>query len=222
MRAFGAGQAGRPPYVAQESPPIMTAPLAVLAVCAVLLSVFGTPVWPWFHSYLSGHAPHASLSIEIGTLLVMMLSALITLGGIVLGWRFYSRRGPKTAEDPDPLEQLQPVVFGWLRGKFFIDELYEISVIRWNAACARASRWLDEVVWDNAVRAVSLVTLGFSLLNRLIDEFVVNLGFDQGCSGMRRGARLISLWQNGQVQRYLRVIGLALTIGALLFIWGCK
>jgi len=50
----------------------------------------------------------------------------------------------------------------------------------------------------------------------------VNPGFDQGCGGLRRGARLISLWQNGQVQRYLRVIGLALTIGALLFIWGCK
>ena len=200
----------------------MTIPLGILAVCAVFLSLFGTPVWPWFHSYLSGHAPHATPSIEVGTLLVMLVSAVISVGGIWLGWNFYSRRGPKTVEEPDPLETLQPDVFATLRGKFYIDELYQISVIAWNAACARASRWLDDVVWDGAVRAVSLVTIIISWANRLIDEFVVNLGFDQACGGFRTGARLLSLWQNGQVQRYLRVIGLALTIGALFFIWGCK
>jgi NADH-quinone oxidoreductase subunit L len=160
--------------------------------------------------------------VEISTLLVMMLSAVIALGGITLGWRLYSRRGPKTAEEPDPLEKLQPELFATLRGKFFIDELYQISILRWNAACARTCRWLDDVIWDNVVRAVSFLVLGLSWANRLVDEFVVNLGFDQGCGGLRRGGRLISLWQNGQVQRYLRVIGLALTIGALLFIWGCK
>ncbi|MBI3417479.1 MAG: NADH-quinone oxidoreductase subunit L [Verrucomicrobia bacterium] len=214
-----AGGDARTPH---ESPPVMTVPLGILAACAVFLSVFGTPAWPWFHSYLSGHAPHIAPSIEVGTLLVMLVSAIISVGGIWLGWNFYSRRGPKTAEEPDPLEKLQPDVFATLRGKFFIDELYQMSVIAWNAACARASRWLDDVVWDGAVRAVSLVALGLSWVNRLIDEFVVNLGFDQGCGGLRLGARLLSLWQNGQVQRYLRFIALGLVLLGVIFIWGCK
>ena len=200
----------------------MTIPLGVLAACAILLSVFGTPVWPWFHSYLSGHATHASASIPVDTILVMFISAVVALGGIWVGWRFYSRRTPPRSDEPDPLEKLEPEVFGWLRGKFFIDELYEISVLRWNAACARASRWLDEAVWENVVRAVSLLTLGLSWLNRLIDEFVVNLGFDKGCGGLRLGAKTLSRWQNGQVQRYLRMIGLALALFGVLFIWGCR
>ncbi len=205
-----------------ESPPVMTFPLAILAACAIFLGVFGTPVWPWFHSYLSGHAPHFTPSIGVGTLLTMLVSAVIAVGGIWLGWSFYSKRGPKTADEADPLEKLQPDVFALLRGKFHIDELYEMSVIAWNAACARASRWLDDVVCDGAVRAVSLLALVISWMNRLIDEFIVNLGFDQGCGGFRAGARLLSLWQNGQVQRYLRVVALGLTLFALVFIWGCK
>jgi NADH-quinone oxidoreductase subunit L len=205
-----------------ESPPVMTIPLGLLATCAILLSVFGTPIWPWFHSYLSGHAAHASTSVTVDTLLVMFVSAVVALGGIWVGWRFYSRRAPQRADDPDPLEKIEPEVFGWLRGKFFIDELYEMSVLRWNAACARTARWLDETVWENVVRAVSLLTVGLSWLNRLIDEFVVNLGFDKGCDGVRSGSRLASLWQNGQVQRYLRMIGLALALFGVLFIWGCR
>jgi NADH:ubiquinone oxidoreductase subunit 5 (subunit L)/multisubunit Na+/H+ antiporter MnhA subunit len=212
----------RVPAMPHESPPVMTVPLGILAACAIFLSVFGTPVWPWFHSYLSGHVPHVTPSIEVGTLLVMLVSAVVSVGGMWLGWNFYSHRGPKTAGEPDPLESLQPTAFGWLRGKFYIDELYQMSVIAWNAACARASRWLDDVVWDGVVRAVSLVALCLSWMNRLIDEFVVNLGFDQGCGGLRFGARLLSLWQNGQVQRYLRAIGLALVLLGVIFIWGCK
>lgn len=205
-----------------ESPPVMTVPLGILAACAVLLSVFGTPAWPWFHSYLSGHGtPSGSASIPLGTLLVMFVSALIALGGIALGWRFYSRSHPARPEDPDPLEALQPTVYGWLRGKFYFDELYAVSVVHWNAWCARTSRWFDETIWDNVVLAVSYFVLGFSWLNRLFDEFVVNLGFDQGCGGLQKGAGHLSRWQNGQVQRYLRVIGLALTVGALVVIWGC-
>ncbi len=205
-----------------ESPPVMTIPLGILATCAIFLSLFGTPVWPWFHSYLSGHVVHFTPSIELGTIAVMLISAVISVGGIWLGWTYYTKRGPKTVDELDPLEKLQPDAFATLRGKFHIDELYEMSVITWNAACARASRWLDDVVWDGAVRLVSLVTLIIAWANRLIDEFVVNLGFDKGCGGFRGGARLLSLWQNGQVQRYLRVIALGLTIGALVFLWGCK
>jgi len=214
--------AGGDAHTPHESPPVMTVPLGILAACAIFLSIFGTPVWPWFHSYLSGHAVHFTPSIELGTALVMFVSAVIALGGIWLGWTFYSRRGPKTAEEADPLETIQPSAFGWLRGKFYIDELYENSVIAWNAACARASRWLDDVVWDGVVRTVSLIALAISWVNRLIDEFIVNLGFDKGCGGFRSGARLLSLWQNGQVQRYLRVIGLALVLLGVIFIWGCK
>ena len=39
---------------AHESPRVMTMPLIVLAVCAIVFSVVLTPAWPWLHDYLSG------------------------------------------------------------------------------------------------------------------------------------------------------------------------
>jgi len=59
-------------------------------------------------------------------------------------------------------------------------------------------------------------------LNRLIDEFVINLGFDDGCFSLRESGKWLSLVQNGQVQRYLRLIALALALLAFLFIWGLR
>jgi len=207
-----------------ESPPVMTVPLAILAVCTVALSLFATPVWPWFHSYLGGHGGHPGISrvVPVDTLLVMIGSAAIALGGIGLAWWFYSRQPLRHAGDPDPLERLQPRWFAVLRGKFFVDELYELSIIRWNVWSARTARWLDDIVWDGMVTAVTYAVLALSWMNRLLDEFVVDLGFDRGCAGVRFSARLLSLWQNGQVQRSLRLLGLALVLGVALFFWGFR
>jgi NADH-quinone oxidoreductase subunit L len=152
----------------------------------------------------------------------MGLSTLIVAAGIGLAWRLYARRPSRSAEEPDVLEKLEPDLFALLRQKFFVDELYEATVIRWNVFTAHASDWLDRWVLDGGVKAVSLLVLGLAWLDRLFDEFVVNLGFDRGCGSLRFSGRLLSLWQNGQVQRYLRVVGLAVAVFALIFIWGCR
>jgi NADH-quinone oxidoreductase subunit L len=204
-----------------ESPRVMTVPLIVLAVFAVLLSVVGTPAWPWFHDYLMGHHGE-SAGFTSAVLGVMGLSTLIVAAGSGLAWWLYVRQPVRSAEEPDVLEKLEPDLFALLRQKFFVDELYEATVIRWNAFTARASNWVDRFILDGAVKAVSYVALGLAWLDRLIDEFVVNLGFDRGCGSLRFSGRFLSLWQNGQVQRYLRVIGLAVAVLALIFIWGCR
>ena len=207
-----------------ESPSVMTLPLIILAAGTILLSIIGTPVWPWFHAYVTGQLSHLEITGTIPTaaLLVMLTSIFIVTAGIAFGWWLYGRRPVESAEQPDALEQLQPDIFSVLRRKFYFDEIYEATVVKLTAGLARATRWLDQFVWDGLVQLVACFVFGLSWLNRLIDEFIVNLGFDKGCSWLRISARLLSFWQNGQVQRYLRVIGLALTIFALIFIWGCR
>jgi len=218
------GSTGHLPYVAHESPPVMTVPLIVLAVCAILLGIIGTPWWPWFHDYLGGHPAPGELAAgtKSGLVLVMLLSVIIVTAGIGLAWWLYSRSPARKPEEPDPLEEFQPGMFNLLRGKFFVDELYALSVVRFNAWCARACQWLDDKVWGGLVVAVSFLVLALSWLNRLVDEFVVNLGFDKGCGSLHLSGRLLSFWQNGQVQRYLRVIALALTAFTLILLWGCE
>ena len=112
-------------------------------------------------------------------------------------------------------------MFALLREKFYVDELYEATLVRLNARFSRFCHWLDSFVLDTLVAAISYCVLGLSWVNRLIDEYVVNLGFDEACQRLRQGGGFLSRLQDGQVQHYLRVLGLALTVLLLLLSWGC-
>ncbi len=199
-----------------ESPRVMTAPLVLLAVCTVLLSVIGTPFWPWFHGYMTGHSGHAPVTNAVWV--VMLISVVTVACGIASAAWIYSRQ--QTREDV--LAALQPDIFVLLERKFFVDELYHSTVVKLNHAVARGAHYLDRFVFESLVAAVGYLVKGLSWLNRLIDEFLVNLGFDEACGSVRWAGRMLSLWQNGQVQRYLRFLGLAGACIILLLIWGCR
>lgn len=211
------GQAGRLPYVPHESPPVMTWPLIILAACAIVLGFIGTPAWPWFQSFLG---QHHSEGFSSGVISLMLLSSVIVFAGLGVGWWLYGRKPIQRADEPDVLEKLPAGVYTWLERKYGVDELYEISVIRFNAWFARACDFLDAWVWGGAVKLVSLVTLGIAWMSRAFDEFVINLGFDQSCDGVSRGGKLMSRLQDGRVQNYLRVIGVALTVLVIILVWG--
>ncbi len=206
-----------------ESPAIMTTPLIVLAAFSMVLGFLGTPIWPWFQSFLTGEP----LTLDTGRFFVrevlwlLGLSSIIVFFGIGLGWRIYGRK-PIASSEPDPFERFQPDIFALLRRKFFFDELYEGSVIWFNAWWAKACDWLNFWIWDGLVQLFSYITLGLAWVNRVIDEYAINLGFDEGCDGLTAGGGLLSRIQNGRTQRYLRILAVALVILVLLLIWGCR
>jgi NADH-quinone oxidoreductase subunit L len=207
---------------AHESPAVMTVPLMILAAAAIIVGFFGTPAWPWLHSYLTGHELHLDFGALAHAGTLMLVSTVAVAFGIGSAWLLYSRKSPRTATEPDPLEAAQPALFRLLQNKFYIDELYELTVIRLNRICAVVSDLFDRFVWNGLVQLTSLIALGFSHLSRAFDQFVVNLGFDNGCDSIREGAQGFSRLQNGQVQNYLRVIGLALAILLVALLWGCR
>jgi NADH-quinone oxidoreductase subunit L len=200
-----------------ESPAVMTMPLVILAVFAVLLGFLGTPWWPEFQAYLGQHPEGTE-----GVFPLMAKSSLIVFTGLGLGWWLYGKRLRKTAEEPDVLEAVRPDIFALLRNKYFFDEVYGKTLIAFNAWFARACDFLDRWVWGGAVKVVSGVMVGLAWLYRATDEFVVNLGFDAGCDGIRRGGSGLSRLHTGRVQTYLRVIGVALVVLILFLVWGRK
>jgi NADH-quinone oxidoreductase subunit L len=202
-----------------ESPLAMTAPLMILAFFAIALGALGTPAWPWFQKFLGGEA-EAGFSSSVVSL--MVISSVIVFVGLGLGWWLYGRRPCEKSEQLDPLEVMRPDIFELLRRKYFIDEIYEHTIIAFNAWWSRACDWMDFWIWNGGVHLVSYAVVGLSWLNSLIDEYVVNLGFDEVCKRLRVGGGGLSRLQNGRVQNYLRVIGIALAVLALLLIWGCK
>ncbi len=211
-----------------ESPRVMTIPLIILAVFAIILGFFGTPAWPWFESFLSGF--HEPLEINFGALLnaeelsILTVSTLLAFAGIRLAWAFYGRRDLGD-ESTDILERLRPAFAGDLftlfKNKFYVDEFYEATVIRFNAWWAHFCDSLDYWVWNGLVLLAGYAVLGLSWVDRFLDEQVINRGFDEGCREVGKGGKLLSRLQNGRVQSYLRVIGVALVALLLLLMWGC-
>jgi len=206
-----------------ESPGVMTTPLALLALFAILLGFIGTPAWPWFQNFLtSAHETGGIGKIFEGEVIgLLLLSSVIVFAGIGLGWWLYGRK-PITSQFSDPLERLPADLFPLLRRKYFFDEIYEASFVRLNAWWAKSCAWLDTTVWAGLVQLASLIVVGLSWLNGAIDKEIVNRGFDTGCKGVSKSGSLLSRLQDGRIQNYLRTIGVALTVLALLLIWGCR
>jgi NADH-quinone oxidoreductase subunit L len=207
------------PAKPHESPAVMTWPLIILAVCAALLGFLGTPAWPWFQSFL-GESHGEGFTREVGVL--MFASTVVVLVGLGLGWWFYGRKPLEQSTAPDPLEKLPGDIYPLLKNKYWVDELYEHSVIAFNAWWSKACDFFDVWIWNGVVQLVSYLVVGLSWVNRFFDEYVVNLGFDETCRRVALGGKVMSHLQNGRVQSYLRVIGVALTVLALLLIWGCR
>jgi NADH-quinone oxidoreductase subunit L len=210
-----AAQESRAPH---ESPLVMTAPLMVLAFFAMALGFFGTPAWPWFQDFLGGQQGGTGFTSDVVKL--MIASSAVVFAGLGLGWWLYGRKAVQTAGEPDVLEKLPLGMHAWFARKYGIDELYEMTVIRFNAWFARFCAFLDEWIWGGVVFLISYLIVGLGWVNDSFDKFVINFGFDQSCGGVSGGGKFMSRLQDGQVQNYLRVIGLALVALVLFLIWG--
>jgi NADH-quinone oxidoreductase subunit L len=207
-----------------ESPGVMVIPLVVLAVFSMVLGFLGTPAWPWFQAFVGGEPLVFDMGklFEPGVAIVMLTSTAVVAAGMILGWWLYGRKPVASSASSDVLEEGWPDLFALLRRKYFVDEAYEWAFVGLNAFWAKACDWLDRWIWSGAVQLVSYAIIGLSWVNRVFDEYVINLGFDQSCRGLTEGGGLMSRWQTGQVQNYLKVIGLGLVILALFLIWGCR
>jgi NADH-quinone oxidoreductase subunit L len=207
-----------------ESPAVMTLPLQILAACTVLLTLVSTPLWPWLPHYLNGESAHLDPGhlFNAGTLTLLLVSAVVVAAGIGLGWWFYGLLPAEKADETDPLEQQFPEQFSWSRGKFFVDELYAATFVKWNARFGQLCDGLDRRVLDLLVSLVGWATTGCAHLAKLFDELVVNKLFDAGCTEVRRGAEAASELQTGQIHQYLRSIGLALVLFVFILAVGCN
>jgi NADH-quinone oxidoreductase subunit L len=211
-----------PHDAAHESPAAMTVPLVLLALFAVLLGFIGTPAWPWLQAFLDMR--HAGVDLrqlgEEGLPQLMLASSLLVFAGLGLGWWMYGRKPIQRAADADVLERLQPALFRALRKGLYIDELYVLTIQRpaWWIACV--ADWLERWVWSGTPTAVSALTKGIGWIDFSLDRWVVNKGFDEGCTGVADSGRLLARLQDGRIQNYLRFVGAAVAALALFLLLG--
>ncbi|MEI8340565.1 MAG: proton-conducting transporter membrane subunit, partial [Verrucomicrobiota bacterium] len=197
---------------AHESPAVMTYPLIFLAACSILLSIILTPAWPWLESYLTGETAHLEISHLFG--MTVLISLLLVSSGIVIGIWFYRAAGAT-----DPLEEKLPALFRLLENKFWIDELYQKTVLAWSATAGRVSDWMDRNIWDGLVRLIASVSQCLAQNTSNFDEGGINTGFDQGCDTAQSIGQTLSNWHSGQIQTYLRAAGIGMLALLLIYLW---
>ncbi len=208
---------------AHESPRVMTTPLAILAFFAVVLGAIGTPAWPWFRAFLDNHASEVDLHAfaEPAWLMLLLTSCIIVVVGIGLGWALFGNKSPDP-DAPDTLQAAMPHVWTVLQNKFYVDELYGVTVIAFYAWWARVADWFDRRVWGGAVAAVTWLFGLFAQFNRFFDANVVDGSFDKGCEEISTGGGLLASIQSGAVQNYLRILALAVVALVLILFWSSR
>ena len=206
---------------AHESRHVMTIPLIVLALGAILFSVVLTPGWPWLQSYLTGDP---ALHFDIGRLIqpAFFVSLVLVAAGIGLGVLTYRRAGLQNRHRPaktDPLEYAQPTLFHFLENKMWLDELYDRTVVAFAVVSSRVSDWMDRYFWDGLVRAFGGLGQLFGIFTTDLDERGISAGVDETTIGTRRIGRVVSGWHSGQIQTYLGVVAIGMLALLLLYAW---
>jgi NADH-quinone oxidoreductase subunit L len=201
-----------------ESPRSMTVPLVVLAFLSVVGGYVGVPVLPGGDKIgeflspvllpLAGTHPeahHAALSQE---LLLMGASVAVATAGILLAVFWY---GKGNGETPAKLAQAWPGVYRAVLNKYYVDEFYNAAFVEGAGKGGGRLLWdFDATVVDGAVNGARHVTVGFSWVSSLFDQYVVD-GLVNGLADtLQAGFRLFRSAQTGRVQNYALIMGAGL------------
>ena len=160
----------------------------------------------------AGGEEHASRGVELG---LMLFSVVIAVVGIGLAWKFY-------VDKPEISERLAARWAGahrLLLNKYYVDELYNATIVAGTMESGRRLWAVDRKVVDGAVNGSGLLTLFGSWLSGLADRTVV----DGAVNLVGWIAQESSYWfrrlQTGLVQNYalLMLFGIFAFVSIYLF-----
>jgi NADH-quinone oxidoreductase subunit L len=195
---------------AKETPWTMTAPLIVLAVFAIAAGWVGIPealtahtIPNWFHEFVGGTLIERPEVLEFN-FTPMLVSILISLGGLGLGWLVYRK---VKAGDPDPLVKPLGPVHTWLKNKWYFDEFYAFFVVKpviWISEVF-TSLWMDRKVIDGFLNGIGGVVwrIGHGLRNYFDAPVVNGFGDFMGEGTKWLGRESAPVLQRGRIQGYM-------------------
>jgi NADH-quinone oxidoreductase subunit L len=193
---------------AEESPPVMTVPLMVLAA----LSIFGGLLNLSFHMHL--HHGEFNLTVAIS-------SSVLALTAIGISWLIYGRK-PLAEGQADPLQRALGPVFKGMNAKWWVDEFYWAVILN---PYINLSRFLAEVIdwqfWHDwlhdrvIVRAFKGLTYFFA---EPFDLGIIDAFFNGLATYTQKTANSLRRLQTGFVRNYaLSVfIGVVVILGYLI------
>ena len=227
-KAHGHHAHGHDPH---ESPWTMTLVLSVLAVLAIvggwigwpaaLHGIHPTPFQRWLAPVLApieGHAYHFHEAAHSTEWALMAVSTLIAGLGIFLAWRFY-KRDPQWSI-PRRLATTFAPIHRMLENKYWVDEIYNATVIGGTLAFSRILWWIDMWIVDGAVNGIrNLTVVFFGHGSSVFDKYVVDGAVNGVASTAGAGSMLVRRVQNGLVQNYALIMGGGIVLIALVYLF---
>jgi NADH-quinone oxidoreductase subunit L len=207
---------------AEESKPIITVPLMVLAVLSLLGGGLNLP-FERFHNL--GHwleyTLHEveALPLDLG---VAGISTVLALAAIALSWYIYGRDPLKTGQ-PDPLKRPLGFLFTGMENKWFVDEGYFAVIIN---PFRKLSEFLADVIdwrfWHDWFHETVIAGTYNWVSNIALNEYADQKGIDRTANGLAEVTQWLSATarkvQNGFVRSYALsvLLGVVLILGYLI------
>ncbi|WP_437711976.1 NADH-quinone oxidoreductase subunit L [Sorangium sp. So ce448] len=194
-----------------ESPPAITWVLAVLAV----LSAFAGVVFGFSSHFVGGHGEplleawlhpvfaHADVSFRRHGLGLELALMALSVGGAIVAFsraraRYGARRSPRWAEEERRLPGFQ-----LLSNKYYVDEIYDATVVRAALSLRLFFAEMDRWIVDGIVNGVAVLARAAAWVTGAIDRYLVDGVVNLVAEGtLSAGAKLRSL-QTGRIQSYV-------------------
>jgi NADH-quinone oxidoreductase subunit L len=191
-----------------ESPLSITLVLVTLAAGAVLAAVIGIP-YLW-----SGHAPLLEHWLEPALPAVVQFAEKshatewlfqgLGISAGVIGWAF-ARALYKDGRSEVPARLLTRWQGVWkvVYHKYYVDELYQATILRGAVALARLLSWLDKYFVDGLVNLAGAIARVFAELDGAIDRYIVDGVVNLVADATLAAGRALRRVQTGRIQTYL-------------------
>jgi NADH-quinone oxidoreductase subunit L len=201
-----------------ESPPVMTVPLLVLAVGAVVAGFVGLPVERLnaFHHFLepviyqiAGHEAGEHATSTLFNLVLLVTAIVVAVGFTLLAVRLYG--AAKGLSTDEAMERRFPAAHRVLSNKYYVDELYDKTVIGGTWALARTLFRFDAGFIDGVlVNGTRNATVTLAMLSGLFDKYVVDGLVNLVATALDGFSRLFRRLQTGYVSNYALVLAVGM------------
>jgi NADH-quinone oxidoreductase subunit L len=174
----------------------------------VLAAILGIPMaWtgsaPILEHWLEPALPAVVKFAEASHSTEFLFQAIGFSAGII-GW-LAARVLYKDGKSQVPAQLLERWKGAWnvVYNKYYVDELYQATVLRGSVALARVLSWFDSHIIDALVNLAGAITRVFANIDGVIDRYLVDGAVNFVAGSTLSAGRVLRKVQTGRIQTYL-------------------